>query len=496
MRKSFKLFSLLLSLAFIMGLSSCSKKGDLLSYVPADAPIVVYGDLNYLLEQVGFTKKGEIEEPLKSIMEKANMYTSEFRQDAAFLKNYTKEAVLFFQGNKMWVIAGMTDTKAIIKEMANRGCTTDKESGVEIVKKGNDVVMFKDNKMFLCIDVVNERPLNEYMGVNDLCKLGNDSFASSKEMSKLTKKLKKDKSTLFGLVNLERLSTLASYMNISQQELSNAQMAYSWVYNNPKYIDFFLNINKKGVNAVLEIRNSDMDPAKFSLPLGKIDVGALQYAYIANNSIAVAASIPNSLVTQVTNLISNYVPQDLISALNGLNGTVGCTLNLVAKTADDGVAYMATCNSNNDAVQLGKIFQTPVSGLKCSTSGNYLRITFPGTSSSTSSISYASILEGKPFGAVCDLNLLIQNAGLSGTLSDMGTMAIYGDNEDGSLAIKFEWNVDEPVKKVFDLVNNYQTIFKALGNTGSFGSGSSYSSSYDFTDDGYEEDTDIEWDGF
>ena len=73
MLKKFKLISLLaVALVLVPALTSCGgkKQGDVLSVVPADAPVILYGNCTETLQQLGIAKT-KINDPMKPMLEEA-----------------------------------------------------------------------------------------------------------------------------------------------------------------------------------------------------------------------------------------------------------------------------------------------------------------------------------------------------------------------------------------------------------------------------------------
>lgn len=459
MRKSIKLLGLMIALLAVTALQSCSKhdKGDVLDYVPADASVIVYGDFNYLLEKAGISEEGKIGEPLKSTLDQNNVDLSEHKKELALAKNFTREGVLFLQGQKIWIVLGMNDTKEFINYLEKEeDFDVSTEDGVKILSRKGSDMMIKDDNLFLCVNPRSGKPTENVSGVNDLCKLGDEAFSKAENTEALATGIIEKDNTMFAIANIGKLSGL-----INDSEFNNFKAGLSMVYNNPTYIASELNLTDDGLTASLKVLDSKYAPAKCSLPLGQIDEKAFTYAAVPGNTAAVALAVPEALINQAATALSSLVPAEIITTLKCINGTIAATFNLSADKPQDMFAVMVTANNNSDAINLGNVIQL-MGNVKCSTSEKYLRVTYPQGPAPSGNTSYASVLSGKPAGMIIDLSATAKSFGLSGDYSQLGTFAIFADNADGSLSFKAEWKCNDPVQRIFDLANNAEAIMNTM----------------------------------
>lgn len=460
MRKSIKLLSLLTALLVFMGLQSCTKhkKGEILNYVPADASVIVYGDLNYVLEKSGIAEDGKIGEPLKSILDQENVDVSEYKKELALLKSFTREAAVFINGEKTWILLSLNNSDDIIDYMKKEeGADADKEDGVTVLTYKHQKAMFKDDVMFLCLDQSSDEFVAQVSKVNDLCDLGDESFGKNEQTEALVQNIKDEDLSLFFVANLGKISAI-----VNDREFDQFKAGLSMIYNNPTYLSGTLKINDEGISAVMSILDSKYALSKCSIPLGQIDTKVLSYAAVPGNTITYAVDLPTTLINKILGISQKAFPSEVLSLIKCINGTAAATINLAANSKEDMFAVALTANNNSDAVQLGSFIQQLFDPVKCSTSDKYLRVMQPGGCSPSGSTSYANILQGKPGGIAVDLAGLAKSFGLAGDFANVGTFVIYSDTPEGSLVVKSEWKCANPVQRIFDVIKNADAIENAL----------------------------------
>ncbi len=458
MRKLFKLFNLIVALTALAALQSCSgDKGKLLEYVPADASIVVYGDFNYVMEKSGISD-GKIGEPLRSVLEEQNVDLSEKKEEIKLVKDFTNEGVLFVSGQKIWVILGLNDTDNFEKYLTKeQDFDLSKESGVTILSKQGDAMMIKDKKLFMCINISKGKPVEEVEAVNNLCKLGRDSFAKSSSTKDLAKKIVEEDHTMFAIANINKVANL-----VNEREFDQFKMGLSMVYKNPTYICSDLTVNDKGVFASLKVLDSNYKLAECTIPTGQIDTKTFAYASLPGNTATAAIALPSALINQVCNLAGKMAPAEVINILKTINGTAAMTFSVAANSSEEMRAFALTTGSNVDAKKLGDFISQMGPSIKCSTSDKYLRITSKNAPAPSGDTSYANILQGKAAGAVFDLGATAKAVGLGGDYSDLGVASLIADKTEGSLILTFEWKCSNPISKIFSICSNAKEIERTL----------------------------------
>lgn len=474
MRKLFKLFSLLVAMTTFVALQSCSgDKGQLLEYVPADASIIVYGDFNYVMEKSGISSEGKIGEPLRSVLEDNRIDLSEYKKETELVKDFTNEAVFFMSGQKLWIIFGLKDSDNIEEYLKKeQDFDLSKESKVTVLTKKGRSLMIKDNMLFLCMDIKKDKPVDDVEGVNDLCKLGKDSFAKSDNTKELAKKIVEKDHTMFAIANINKIASL-----VNDRDFDQFKMGLSMVYKNPTYICADLTVNDKGIFATAKVLNSDYKPAECTIPTGQIDTKAFSYATLPGNSALVALALPSNLINQICNLASKALPSESISLIKCLNGTAAMAFSPTANSKKEMYAVALTTGSTADATKLGNFLSQMDSSIKCSTSDKYLRISSRTTPAPTGNAAFANILQGKAAGCVMDLSATAKALGLGGDYSDLGISALYAEKIEKSLVLKFEWKCANPVAKIFSIISNAEAIERSLGTIDNL----FYDQSYDYS---------------
>lgn len=455
-----KLTMTLLALCVVAALASCSKnkRGDILKYVPADATGMVYFNGEQIVGQAG-VKDGKVGEPLKGALESygVDLSDSDAKDVMEQVSKFTYEGVAFFQGKKVWVVAGMKDAKGFMKYLEKeQGFDKDKEDGIEYVSKNKGYLMFKDDMLFMCYNVGKGRPGLDTEGVKELCDLGDESFARNEKTKELAEKIKKGDLSLYALVNIDKVQGI-----VNDGDFDKIVTGLSAIYNNPKYASLEASVNDKGIVSTLKILDSGYKPAKCSLPVGKIDAGAFPYAAVQGNTMAFAVDVPSSIVNQALSMAGNMLPAQFVSILKGIDGTMAVTVNPNPSNPNDIAAGVVTTTGNQAAVSLGEFVQllaretVPAaynSSVRCSTSDKYLRISLPGSSPAGGSVQYAAnMLNGKVAGVVVDLNTMVKNAGIGGDFGELGVQALYLEPAEGSLVLKYVWNCADPVAKSIKL---------------------------------------------
>lgn len=468
MRKLSKFFVLFLALAALTCTSCKKQKGAVLDYVPADASVFFYGDLNYVLEKVGFAEDGSIKEPLRGALEQNGVDISDYKKEMALVKDFTKDVALFIQNSSLWIVAGMSDQDDMIKFLKDKhNFSEDKEEGVKLVYKDGGTMMFKDNMLFMCFNIKKGKLVSNPSGVKDLCKLGNDSFSKSEKTKALAEKITKGDLTFYGLANFNKIGgMIRDFGNYgASEDYDNFKAGLSMIYTNPTYVSLDMKVGDEGVYSTLQVLDSSLKPAKCSINLGQIDTKAIANAAVPNNSIAGAVALPASLINQIKTAFGNAINTEMNELLSLIDGTIAFTANPKA-TAYNIFAVAVACKNGADAQKLGSYLPEISRDLDGYTAGNYLRvIRKTGPVSASGNTAYASVLQGKAAGYVMDFGLLAQSMGLSGDFAQLGTTAVYLDTADGSLCLKSEWKCKNPVQRIFDIINNARAIDRALNST-------------------------------
>lgn len=451
MLKKFKLISLLaVALVLVPALTSCGgkKQGDVLSVVPADAPVILYGNCTETLQQLGI-EKNKINDPMKSMLEEAGADISELEEKMPDVDMFTKDAVAFIDGHDFWIVAALDDAGKFKKFAEENDADITKEDGVEMLELKDAKAILKDDFIFFCMDMDKGEFVADADDVKKLLDLGDESFVKNEKTSGLAKKIIEDKPLFYGLVNLKKLKSI-----VDDSDYDQALAALGLVIEDVNYVSGQFRLTADGMEAEAMFLDSKLQPAKSNIPLGTIKASDLKYASVPDPVYCAGVALTSKTISAIFDFAAKFGAMDpeIHQILSGIDGTAGLVGSLNA--GPNTLAMMLTCTDNESATTFGQMLAGTSRDMEAKTSGNVLRITEKNGPSATSAPSFASEIDGCVAGGVFDFTAFAKEAGLSGEDAKLGTLAVMLKSENGAPVLRAVWNVKDPIKTLLKIAEN------------------------------------------
>lgn len=451
MLKKFKLISLLaVALVLVPALTSCGgkKQGDVLSVVPADAPVILYGNASETLSQMGI-EGDKINDPLKSLFQENGVDIDEVQAKMPDVDMFTQDCALFADKKSVWMVAAIKDSGKFKKFMEENDFDIEKEEGVEILSNRDFKAMLKDDFFFVCINLKKGEPVTDIEEVKRLLKLGDESFVKNEKTSGLAKKIIEDKPLFYGLVNLKKLKSI-----VDDSDYDQALAALGLVIEDVNYVSGQFRLTADGMEAEAMFLDSKLQPAKSNIPLGTIKASDLKYAGVPDPAYCAAVALTSKTISAIFDFAAKFgaIDPEMHQILSGIDGTAGLVGSLNA--GPNTLAMMLTCTDNESATTFGQMLAGTSRDMEAKTSGNVLRITEKNGPSATSAPSFASEIDGCVAGGVFDFTAFAKEAGLSGEDAKLGTLAVMLKSENGAPVLRAVWNVKDPIKTLLKIAEN------------------------------------------
>lgn len=345
------------ALAIIMAtciFSSCSNgvKGEMMEIfhtVPADAGLVVSGNLEKIADQAGAdVKDGKIVSLgdsglFASIAKASGINKEETREIEKVLSMVKAGGMVMFSHQGEFYFTCFVDDKealkaAIDKEMEG---AWDKNGEVEFKKE----VAFAGDRLWLC-DHINPAVIADFMKLSET-----QSFLSCEYAEKMAES--DEAMEIWGSID-----NLLASMPFGQQ--TQVKMGLSMLFDSPKFLTGDINFNKKGVELEMMPMTNDYKASKCVFDLSKIDtkkVASLE----GNANMIFAIAISTQMVDQIKKFgasMGGALPAQMFDMLSPLDGTTALASQAGASQfSGDGFRAVVTTNGKQNAA-LGQMLAT------------------------------------------------------------------------------------------------------------------------------------------
>lgn len=380
--KKFTVKTLAMALVFVcvavMSSCSCSRdKKGLLSFVPADTAGVAVIDLTNLWDQLEIKADGDdlsYCSEIKDLLKLGNVKNKDLDKVAEVLKMFegtAKTIVIFEYEDAVWGTFYVKDGDDFIKTLEDEGkADFDKEDGYKVWEH----IAVKGDQVWFCVNPAKEDDDIDPEAIEKLADLDKDKRFDKKYEKIAEYMLGEDVCSAY-CVNIDKV---LDYVNNSyDRQMCN--MALSMVFDQAKFLVGQSKLNDKGMTGEVRVLSDKQEPAKFLLPMAKIEAAGL--SKLNNNAPLIAAVAVNpELVQKIKGVIEKMAgplsqsDQGMFSVLGALSGTSGFSL----ATASDGTLVVNFDNATTPS-QVGTLLSSDQSKIEFSTAGNQLIARLPGT---------------------------------------------------------------------------------------------------------------------
>lgn len=462
--KKFTVKTLAMTLVFVCAaiLSSCScsrDKKELFSCVPADTAGVAVIDLTNLWDQLEIKVDGDdlsYCSELKDLLKLANVKNKDMDKVTEVLRMFegtAKTIVVFEHDENIWGTFYVEDGDDFIKVLEDNGkADFDKEDGYKVWEG----IAVKGDQVWFCVNLKDSKKGIDTEDLDDLRDLDKDK-RFNKKYEKITEYLLAENVTNSYCVNIDKC---LDYMDSYDRQQAN--MVLGMIFDDAKFLVGQSKLTDKEMTGELRVLNDKEDPAKFLLPMAKIEEAGLSKLH--NDSPLVVAVAVNPELTQKIKGFVEKMEGGLSSSDNetfNILGSISGTSGLSFASASDGVAVVNFDNPKTPS-QFG-IFASGSSAsqnIETSTAGNSLIFRLKGTSAEGSG-KVPSKLVGQYAGIYIDGSKEGGKLIKGYDLSKLGSMWLtIGPDGDG---VKMEsgWSVKNPIRT---LLKEVLEIAKGFGS--------------------------------
>ncbi|MDE6538307.1 MAG: DUF4836 family protein [Muribaculaceae bacterium] len=312
-------FLLIFSLGLLGGCQSeKTDMSEILGTVPADASAVITVNLHNLIEKGGGKIEGSKILPGKDIedmMKRAVADSVSNRNIRAIFNGETgidpSVAVFFIEGMEQYVTGYLADPEKFKEYVKNEtGYPFTDENGVE--RSGNMAV--KGNQFWIHANHnndINSDDIARFAGLSEKLSFMNNPYA---------KHLASAEQDISGWASLNCIYGMAD-MTFATRTL--VAMGMALVFTDAQSVNFDANFGKGEFTTTLSLLDSKCNPARFNLPVDRIDVGLVKNLSQSGDMI-IAMAIPERLVTEIEKgLKDKNVPgvDLLMQSLGAIDGT-------------------------------------------------------------------------------------------------------------------------------------------------------------------------------
>lgn len=454
MKKTFKTFLLMFVcgiLTLLTGCSGCSKdKKDLLETVPADTSVLLFFDANEIWKQLEFNVNGdEVSycKELKEIVTASGIKTSQLDKSIRIVDQTNKSAVFFEYDKEFYISFYVKDGKDFMKMLDEENdMSFDKEDGFQLCEH----TAIKGDQVWISMNKdIDTDTLEKFL------KLDKDKRFCNK-YEKITETITADDISFAALVNLSKLKEL-----VNEQEFSlGLGTLQGVIFEDSEFILATAKITDNNLSFDIRVLDKKGEPAKFNLPMAKIDVNSL--GKLNNNApLIVAGAVDPALTEKIFNIINSFnhsVPDAaeklFINNLKSIDGTFGLSFS----SPEDVIGIVNFSNPDAPAFFGDLILSKRTSKLNVSTAGNTLILRTPGASEQGQGQA-PSVLNGQYIGVYTDYgkiqNPKINNYDFSGF--GKGWMTFGPDGKGAKLS--FTWELKNPLKS---LLTEGMKIYRAI----------------------------------
>lgn len=459
---AFKLVLCLVAVLCAAAFSSCSKKDKkaLMESVPADTPFMVIFDGNQVWNQCDISVEDDdvtIGKDLEKVLKAAGVDKRDMKELKEVLRVIDlseKSLLVFGYDDEVWMSFFVDDQekfmKAVEEDLPNSKVSFDKDDDFMV----SDEIAIKDGQVWICPTANEEIDLKQ---ISKFMELDSDKRFTEK-FDGLTAEFCADDVIVGMFGNIDEIKGM-----MHNSDVMEFSMVQSILFDDSKYIVGKTRLTDTQVSLEVRVLNAKMQPAKFNLPLAKIDANGM--AYIDGNApVLAAAAISPDMIETIANLLekNNLISSSdrvLLNELKQLDGTFAMSFSNLTDFAfsqqfasEDAVKQNGQEGVNN----IASAFWGTDNPFTVSAAGKSLIVRSKNNSAKTGGKVPAALV-GQYAGVFIDFTKAdrIVN-GLD--LSKLGTMYMtLGPDGDG---IKFTavWDIKAPVSSILQVIKELNEV--------------------------------------
>lgn len=462
-RLTIKLVLTLVAVVFAVAMSSCSKKDKtaLMKCVPADAYFMTVMDGNKLWEQCEISIEDDdvtIGKDLEKVLKLNGVDKSKIKEIKEVLRvvNMTEKTyVVFGYDEEVWFTFFVDDQEEFIKtveELPHSKAAFDEEKDFMVY----DYVAIKDNQVWICTsqsgeDDIDLKQINKFMDLDkEKCFVG--------KFETLAEEFSTDDVTMGMFANLDEIKSA-----IHSSDVQEFSLVQSILFDDSKYVVGKARLTDTQVSVEIRVLNSKMQPAKFNLPLAKIDANGM--AHIDGNApILAATAIDSKMIDTIINLMDkngllSSSDKTLLESLKQLDGTFALSLTNLNDFAFSQQYVSEDAVKENGQVGLNTLasaFWGTENPFTVSAAGKTL-IVRSKDSSATAGGKVPTALVGQYIGVFVDFkkaDKMIKGV----DLSKLGTMYMTIGPDGNGIKFTAVWDINAPLKSVLQTIEKMKEV--------------------------------------
>ncbi|MCH5230232.1 MAG: hypothetical protein J1F43_00370 [Muribaculaceae bacterium] len=385
----------------LLAFNSCKKETvdvtDLLKSVPSSAGSVVVINIEGLLEDTGCKIKDHVVEPSKEIKDLITRTTTTNQKDFMMLFDGStgiepKGAVIFSDANRSFLTFALYDVDKFCSFVEKNvgGSFSEEGSGVRVCGR----IAVKGAQAWICL------PVGKNLDPDGIAAYSSLAASQSFLVTPMGEELLTDESDFRGW------SMLDAYFNqmLNRQNRTIMSLGLGFLFDKPESIKFKADFKKGEFEAEAMVLNDKGKPAKFQLPMEKIDVNTLKSLGGTCQGMMAFYLSPKMVkkFEELGNSFGGALFGDVTGVLKNVDGTVG----IVASGEDlENESVNGVLTTKGDVSMDLKEFISQNLG-SISMDGKFLRFGKGTVQGNLSTDEAAEALKGSIFGVVVDTEQL------------------------------------------------------------------------------------------
>lgn len=287
--------------------------------VPADAPFVYTVNLEETIDQTGGKVSGnEVKDfgALEEVLKSAGAYDKKVASGLEELKEVLKGVKLtaaagFYYQGEAYFTAILSDVDAFregVDNMKDAKGEWQEEEGL-LVKEGFAIA--DDRLWFSSRNTPDTEKIRNFMSLSET-----ESFKSNEYAAKMAKS--DDAMNFWGSLD----ALMSNGLSFSEQ--TQAKMALSMMFSQPKYLVGSGNFSKDGTELDVSLLNAELKPAKCELEVSEIDTKVVA-GLGGNADMVMAMSVSQKLVKQIVDFgasLGGALPPNFKDFISPIDGTL------------------------------------------------------------------------------------------------------------------------------------------------------------------------------
>lgn len=417
----------------------------LLKTVPSSAGMVVGIHLKSLAEDAGCKVSDNEIKPGNEVKEMISKMSDSDRAEVINLLGGSSGivpdyAILFIDANRTFLTLSLYDVNKF-KEFVKKDKETDftdAGSGVQLCQN----IAIKGNQVWVCLS--SSKQIDPDAIVNYASLSQSQSFLNT-DMAKVILEGDDD------VIGWGKINTVLSHF-MSLKDMTLLSIASNLIYDDADAIEFTLDFEKGEMEASAIVLNEKGKPAKYLLPLEKIDTKTIT-ALEGSCDALLAMNITPKLIQKIEKLSSAFgggILANLKETLKNVDGTVAIAIG----AGQEAISAIIT-TKGQVSNELNTLLSMTMDNVN--QDGNYLRCSRGNLTGGMTVATCADNLKGDCLGLVADFQSLKVNSGSYNNLpSSISTVTFAGEPHSGGLRLKME------VKTADDKENFLMSVIKAL----------------------------------